>query len=58
MAEKYNVLSAQIALAGMDRARLAKTVGIHYNTLCRKMRGENSFTLEYLENPALHEALG
>ena len=46
MAEKYNVLSAQIALAGMDRARLAETVGIHYNTLCRKMRGENSFTLE------------
>lgn len=46
MAGKYNVLSAQIALAGMNRASLAETVGMHYNTLCRKMRGENSFTLE------------
>ena len=46
MEGKYNVLSAQIALAGMNRASLAETVGMHYNTLCRKMRGENSFTLE------------
>ena len=46
MLKKYPVLNAQIALSGMTRNRLAEAAGMHYSTLCRKMRGENGFTID------------
>ena len=46
MLKKYPVLNAQIALSGMTRSRLAEAVGMHYNTLCRKLRGETGFTID------------
>ena len=33
-------------LSGCGRKTLAQALGIHYNTLCRKMRGEIPFTLD------------
>ncbi len=52
----YYTLAAQITLSGMTRGRLAEAVGMHYNTLCRKMRGEYEFTVE--EALKIKKALG
>lgn len=41
----YQSLRAQMALRGYSIGTLAQAVSIKYNTLCRKMRGENEFTL-------------
>ncbi len=46
MEEKYNILCAQMTLSKVSRSALSRAIGIHYNTLCRKMRGENAFTVE------------
>ena len=53
---KYNILIAQMSISGINRTRLAEAVGMHYNTLCRKMRGENDFTVD--EAIRIKEVLG
>ncbi len=53
---KYNILIAQMSISGIDRSALAEAVGMHYNTLCRKMRGENEFTVD--EAIRIKEVLG
>ncbi len=42
----YKRLMAQMALRGMTNQALAKQIGMLYETLCRKMRGESCFTLD------------
>ena len=46
MTGRYNILIAQIAMAGLSRSELAEGIGMRYNTLNRKLRGEAAFTLE------------
>ena len=43
---KYPILEAQMLLSGRDRRALSKDLGVHYNPLCRKLRGEMPFTLD------------
>lgn len=42
----YPLLEAQMLLSSCDRKSLAEALHVHYNTLCRKLRGEMPFTLD------------
>ena len=42
----YPILEAQMLLSGCTRKALAAGLHMHYNTLCRKLRGEMPFTLD------------
>jgi len=42
----YKKLEARLVLIGMTKKKLAEKLGITYNTLLLKLRGENCFTLD------------
>lgn len=46
----YQNLRAQMALKGHSLQTLAQAVDIKYNTLCRKMRKLNDFTLSEMQH--------
>jgi len=42
----YKLIEARLVLLGMTKKELARALGISYNTLLLKLRGESSFTLD------------
>lgn len=42
----YKRIESQLVLNGISKKELAEQVGIAYNTLLAKMRGEREFTLK------------
>ena len=51
----YRRVEAQIVFTGTTKRELAETIGIGYNTLLSKLRGESDFTLK--EGGAIKVAL-